>query len=80
MECGHRFKTVAAAMRAANGDAGCPKCGGSDIDTPTAKETEAFAAKVKAFALERKRAAEAMPYKAPAGHPYAAWLNTKATP
>ena len=32
MECGHKFKTVKAAEKAAFGDDGCPKCGGSDID------------------------------------------------
>lgn len=32
MECGHKFRTVAGAERAAFGDKGCPKCGGSDID------------------------------------------------
>lgn len=32
MECGHKFKTTKAAERAAYGDKGCPKCGGSDID------------------------------------------------
>ena len=31
-ECGHKFRTVKAAERAAFGDAGCPSCGGSDID------------------------------------------------
>ncbi len=31
-ECGKKFKTVKAAERAAFGDNGCPKCGGSDID------------------------------------------------
>jgi predicted nucleic acid-binding Zn-ribbon protein len=31
-ECGHRFKTIAAAERASFGPNGCPKCGGSDID------------------------------------------------
>jgi hypothetical protein len=31
-ECGHVFKTAAAAERAANSDRGCPKCDGSDID------------------------------------------------
>ena len=31
-ECGHKFRTVKAAERAAFGDNGCPKCGGSDID------------------------------------------------
>ena len=29
-ECGHKFRTVAAARRAA--DRGCPKCGGVDVD------------------------------------------------
>ena len=32
LECGHVFKTVAAAMRALHTDEGCPKCGGVDID------------------------------------------------
>ncbi len=31
-ECGHAFRTVKAAQKASFGDAGCPKCGGSDID------------------------------------------------
>lgn len=31
-ECGHHFRTVKAAEKAAFGDDGCPKCGGSDID------------------------------------------------
>lgn len=31
-ECGYRFRTVRAAERAAFGDAGCPGCGGSDVD------------------------------------------------
>jgi len=31
-ECGHKFRTVKAAEKAAFGDDGCPKCGGSDID------------------------------------------------
>lgn len=31
-ECGHIFRTTKAAERAAFGDNGCPKCGGSDID------------------------------------------------
>ena len=30
LECGHQFRTVKAAERAANN--GCPKCGGVDID------------------------------------------------
>ena len=32
LECGYKFKTLKAAERAAFGDSGCPKCGGSDID------------------------------------------------
>lgn len=32
MECGHKFKTLKAAHRAAYGNTGCPGCGGSDID------------------------------------------------
>lgn len=40
MECGHRFKTVAAAKAAAFGDHGCPKCGGSDIDLEAAPKRE----------------------------------------
>ena len=35
MECGHKFKTVKAAEKAAFGDKGCPKCGGADIDMPS---------------------------------------------
>ena len=31
-ECGHKFASAAAAERAVNGDKGCPKCGGTDID------------------------------------------------
>lgn len=31
-ECGHKFRTLAAAERAAFGASGCPKCGGADID------------------------------------------------
>ncbi len=31
-ECGHKFKSVAAAERATFGDEGCPGCGGTDID------------------------------------------------
>jgi len=31
-ECGHRFRTVRVAEKAAWGDNGCPTCGGSDID------------------------------------------------
>jgi predicted nucleic acid-binding Zn-ribbon protein len=30
LECGRKFKTTAAAERAA--DRGCPKCGGVDVD------------------------------------------------
>jgi len=32
IECGHKFRTVKAAEKAAFGDSGCPKCGSSDID------------------------------------------------
>lgn len=32
MECGHKFKTMSAARKAAFGPKGCPKCGGADID------------------------------------------------
>ncbi len=32
LECGHRFRTLKSAERAAFGDEGCPGCGGSDID------------------------------------------------
>jgi hypothetical protein len=32
LECGHSFRTVKAAQKAAYSDAGCPNCGGSDID------------------------------------------------
>lgn len=38
MECGHKFRTVAAARFAAFGDRGCPKCGGSDIDLDISDE------------------------------------------
>ena len=31
-ECGHKFKTLKAAEKAALGDRGCPGCGGSDIE------------------------------------------------
>jgi Zn finger protein HypA/HybF involved in hydrogenase expression len=37
MECGHKFKTVKAAERAAFGSHGCPKCGSSDVDLSTPK-------------------------------------------
>ena len=40
MECGYRFRTIAAAERAAFGDSGCPRCGSSDIDIDTRKEKE----------------------------------------
>lgn len=40
LECGHKFKTVKAAEKAAFGDAGCPKCGGSDIDLAPIKQAE----------------------------------------
>lgn len=36
LECGHGFRTVAAAERAA--DRGCPKCGGVDIDLEGERE------------------------------------------
>ena len=35
MECGHKFKTLKAAEKAAFGPKGCPKCGGADIDLAT---------------------------------------------
>ncbi len=38
LECGRKFRTVKAAERAAFGDAGCPGCGGSDIDDVLALE------------------------------------------
>jgi hypothetical protein len=31
-ECGHKFRTIKAAERAAFGHVGCPTCGSSDID------------------------------------------------
>lgn len=31
-ECGHKFYSLKAAEKASFGDAGCPGCGGSDID------------------------------------------------
>lgn len=41
VECGHKFRTLASAERAAFGDDGCPKCGSSDIDLapPAADES-----------------------------------------
>ena len=36
MECGRKFRTTAAAERAAM--CGCPKCGGCDIDLNTEAE------------------------------------------
>ena len=33
LECGKKFKTAAAARRAA--DRGCPKCGATDVDLDT---------------------------------------------
>ena len=33
MECGHKYRTIKAAERAAFGDRGCPKCGSRDVDT-----------------------------------------------
>lgn len=38
MECGHKFRTVKAAERAAFGDSGCPKCGASDINLGSADD------------------------------------------
>lgn len=32
LECGKKFHSVKAAEKAAFGDAGCPKCGGADIE------------------------------------------------
>ena len=32
MECGHEFRSVRTAEKAAFGDDGCPGCGSSDID------------------------------------------------
>ena len=43
MECGHKFRTLKAAERAAFGDAGCPKCGGADIDLAPVAEPPAAA-------------------------------------
>jgi len=48
MECGYRFRTIAAAERAAFGECGCPKCGGSDIDIATEPRTEAAAPSTEA--------------------------------
>ncbi len=31
-DCGHKFRTIASAQRAAESDKGCPGCGGSDVD------------------------------------------------
>jgi predicted nucleic acid-binding Zn-ribbon protein len=42
MECGHQFKSVKAAQRAAFSDRGCPKCGGSDIDLSPVRKPVAF--------------------------------------
>lgn len=43
MECGHKFRTIKAAEKAAFGDKGCPKCGSSDIDlsSPAACQPQA---------------------------------------
>lgn len=61
MECGHKFKTVAAAKKAAFGDRGCPKCGGADIDLDVEKKvTPAEWEKAKAMARERAAALEAL--------------------
>jgi hypothetical protein len=40
-ECGHAFRTVKAAEKASFGDAGCPKCGGADIDLGNPKDQKA---------------------------------------
>ncbi len=41
-DCGHRFRTVKAAQKAAFGDNGCPRCGSSDVDVgPPPSRTEA---------------------------------------
>lgn len=38
MECGHKFRTIAAAEKAAFGADGCPKCGGADIQEADTSE------------------------------------------
>ncbi len=45
MDCGHKFRTLKAAERAAYGNSGCPKCGSTDIDlAPVTPEPKAEAA------------------------------------
>ncbi len=44
LECGWKTSSVKAAERAAFGDKGCPKCGGSDIDLAGTASPEALAA------------------------------------
>ncbi len=46
MECGHKFRTVAAAQKAAFGAAGCPRCGGADIDMPAPEPKHVSAARL----------------------------------
>lgn len=49
LECGRKFKTIAAAERAA--DRGCPKCGGVDVDLDTrqtfAQKNQAMVERIK---------------------------------
>jgi predicted nucleic acid-binding Zn-ribbon protein len=53
VECGHRFRTVKAAERAAFGADGCPKCGSADIDlrseAPVASKATSSAETLVAF-------------------------------
>jgi predicted nucleic acid-binding Zn-ribbon protein len=42
LECGKKFRTAKAALRASNH--GCPKCGGSDIDLAPAGASRSFRA------------------------------------
>jgi predicted nucleic acid-binding Zn-ribbon protein len=51
-ECGHKFKTLAAAEKAAFGEKGCPKCGGSDIDVSPPKKSESRLGEAKPSASE----------------------------
>lgn len=48
VECGHKFRTVKAAERAAFGDEGCPKCGGSDIDLAPEEQSSSEYARAEA--------------------------------
>jgi predicted nucleic acid-binding Zn-ribbon protein len=45
MECGHKFRTIKSAERAAFGPNGCPKCGGADIDIASGPLAGAVAAR-----------------------------------